>query len=105
MNSLVSYERSVRVGTAVAEELPRVAHFANLVEIEICDDECVFIARRFGHKLSARIAEVTLPVKLADVPRMLVSDAIDCADEVTVRNCVRRLFETPQIFRQSRHGR
>src|SRR6185369_7363853 len=100
MNSLVSYECAVCVGTAIAEELPRVAHFANLVEIEICDDERVFIAWRFGHKLPARIAEVTLPVKLTDVPRVLVSDAIDRADEITIRNCVRRLFETPQIFRQ-----
>jgi hypothetical protein len=29
-----------------------------------------------------------------------VSDAIDRADEVAIRNCVRRLFKPPQIFRQ-----
>ena len=63
-----------------------VLHFANLVEIEIRDDERVFIARRFRDKLPARIAEVTLSVKLADVPRLFVTDAIDRADEIAIRN-------------------
>src|SRR5262249_35080951 len=84
---------------------PRVTHFANLVEIEIGDDQRVFIARRFRDKLPARIAEVTLTIKLADVPRLFVTDAIDRADEVAIRNCVCRLFESPQIFRQARDSR
>src|ERR1044072_6843820 len=101
LTPLIGDECAIGIGTAIAEELPRVSHFANLVEIEIGDDECVLIARRLRDILPARIAEVTLPVKLADVPRLLVTDAIDRADEITVRNCVRRLFESPQIFRQA----
>src|SRR5437868_3427006 len=100
MNSICN-ERAVCVRPAVAEELPRVAHFANLVEIEICDDQRVFVARRFCDKLPTRIAEVTLTVKLTDVPRLLVTDAIDRSDEIAIRNCVCRLFQAPEIFRQS----
>src|SRR5215208_6098639 len=95
---LIGDERAVCVGTTVTEELPRVAYFTNLVEIEISNDQCVFIARRLRHKLSARIAEVTLTIKLADVPRLFMPDAIDRADEVAIRNRMRRLFQTPQIL-------
>src|SRR5437868_3880740 len=99
---LICDERAVCVGPAVAEELPRVTYFANLIEIEICNDQRVFVTRRFCDKLSARIAKVTLTVKLTDVPRLLVTDAIDRTDEITIRNCVGRLFQAPEVFRQAR---
>ena len=68
---LVGDERLVRLGPAVAEELPGVAHFADLVEVEVGDDELVLVARRLGDDLAARVAEVALAVELADVPRLL----------------------------------
>src|SRR5215212_7725459 len=95
---LVCDERAVRIRTTIAEELPRITYFTNLVEIQICYDECVFIPRRFRHKLPARIAEVTLTVKLADAPWLLMTDAINCADEVAIRHCMRRLFQPPEIL-------
>src|SRR6185503_3945556 len=52
----------------------------------------------------ARIAEVTLPVELSDVPRLLVADAIDGADEITIRHRMRRLLEPPEILRKSSHS-
>ena len=55
--------------------------------------------------LPARIAEVALPVELADVPRRLGPDAVDGADEVAVRDRVRRLLELPQVLRQPRDRR
>src|SRR5690349_14973948 len=100
-NNSIGDEGAVSVRAAIAEELPRVSHFANLVEIQIRDDERVFIARRFRDKLAARIAEVTLAVKLADVPWLFMADSIDCTDEISIRNCVCRLFESPQVFRQA----
>ena len=35
------YQRLIAVGTAVAEELPDVAHFGNHVEIKIGDDQFI----------------------------------------------------------------
>src|SRR5438270_10544889 len=95
----------VRVGAAVAEELPRVAHFANLIEVELRGDEGILVALCDREHLPSRIAEVALPVELADVPRSFESDAVDRADEVAVRDGVRRLLELPQILRQAGHRR
>ena len=54
-------------------ELPDVAHLANLVEVELGGDQLRLVARRLRHELPARVAEVTLAVELADVPRLLRS--------------------------------
>src|SRR5215218_6118843 len=96
---------TVRLGPAIAVELPHVAHFANLVEVDLRGDELVPIARGLRHELPARVAEVALAVKLADAPRLFVTHAIDRADEERVRHRVRRLLELPQVLGQSRHGR
>src|SRR5512144_1613026 len=95
----------VGLRTTIAEELPRVSHLTDLVEVELGGDQLRLVTRCGGEELPARIAEVTLPVELADVPRLLVSDAIDRADEIRVRDCVSWLLELPQILRQSRDGR
>src|SRR4051795_4308512 len=101
---LQSNDPVVRLRTAVAIELPGVADFADLVHVEVGDDEGVLIARRDGEHLAARIAEVALAVKLADVPRRFVADAVDRADKVAVRDGVRGLLELPEIFGESGHG-
>ena len=54
--------------------------------------------------LAARVAEVRLPVELADGPRLLGADAVDGADEVAVRHRVRRLLELPQVLGEPGHG-
>src|SRR5436305_5680775 len=101
---LESDDPVVRLRTAVAVELPRVADFADLVHIEVRDHERVLIARGHREHLAARIAEVALAVKLADVPRRLVADAVDGADEVAVRDGVGGLLELPEIFGESGYG-
>src|SRR5437868_7488668 len=95
-------QAAVRLGPPVAIELPRVAHLADLVEVELRGDQRALIALGDRKNLAARIAEVALSVKLADVPRRLKADAIDRPDEVAVRHRVRGLLELPQILRQSR---
>src|SRR5688572_6622988 len=102
LSTLVGDERLVCVGATVAEELPCVAHLAYLVEVQVGDDEGVLVARRLGDDLAARVAEVALAVELADVPRLLVADAVDGADEVAVGDGVRGLFELPEVFREAR---
>ena len=92
---LVRHQRAVGIGPAIAEKLPRVSHFANHVEIQIGNHQRVLIARRLGNKPPSRIAKITLPVKLTNVPGLFVPDAIDRADEVTVRHRMRRLLDPP----------
>src|SRR5205085_7208165 len=95
----------VTFGAAVAVELPDVTHLANLVEVQISDHQLVVVARRLRDDLAARVAEVALSVKLADVPGLLMADAIDGADEKAIGHGMRRLLKLPQVFRQPRNRR
>src|SRR5947208_17141579 len=86
--SLHFRDRPVRFGTAIAIELPGVPDLLDQPEIEVGNDEFVFVTTRNRYELPARVAEVTLSVELADVPRLLHADAIDRADEIPVRDGV-----------------
>src|SRR5438876_3242802 len=101
---LVRHQRSVSIRPAIAKELPRIAHLANFVEIQICNHQRVLVARTLSHKLAARITKITLTVKLANVPGLFVSDAIDCANEVSVCHRVSWLFDSPEILRKTCHS-
>src|SRR5262249_14713934 len=103
---LPSFFHKIAIGlrAAIAEELPHVPDFLNLIQIEIRDDHLFFIARSFGNDLSPRRAEVTLAVKLSNIPRVFASNSIDRPDEITVRNRMGRLFEFPEIFAQAGDG-
>ena len=95
-------QRAVRFGTAVAIELPHSSYFLNHVEIEIGDQDFIFSAAGLRYDLAARIAEITLAVKLTDIPRLFPANTIDRSYKVAVSCGVRGLFEFPQIFRESR---
>ena len=57
-------------------------------------------------ELATRIDEVALPVEIVVAEILLDSDAIDRANEIAVRQGVRHLLDTPQIFGKSaRRGR
>src|SRR6476661_826514 len=101
--TLQFHQPSVGLRAAIAEELPHVPHFADLVEIQLGRHELIPIPRRLRYELTTRVAEVALPVELADPPRVLVPDPIDRTHEERVRNGVRRLLELPQILGQPRH--
>src|SRR5580765_5406336 len=58
---------AVRIRSPVAVELPDVAHFADLVEIELGGDQFAAVARAGRDEAAARVAEVALPVEFADV--------------------------------------
>src|SRR5690349_21263103 len=91
-------ELVVRLGPTITKELPRVAHFANLVEVELSGDQLSLVARCSCEELSAWIAEVALTVELTNIPGLFVPNAIDCADEVRIGHCMGRLLELPQIL-------
>src|SRR5690606_34902099 len=103
--NLIINDRAIKIGSAVAEELPRVSNFADLVHIKIGDNKFVLIAASFGEDLPARIAKIALAVKLADVPRSFGTDAVYRPDEISVRDRVCRLLELPEIFAQTRDSR
>src|SRR5579862_889928 len=89
---------------AIAEELPGFADFLDVVEVELSDEQFVFVAAGLGNDFSARIAEITLAVELANFPRCFDTHAIDGGDEILVGDGVRGLLEFPEIFGESSDG-
>src|SRR6266498_2928259 len=97
---LIRDQRPIRVRPAVTKKLPGVAHFADQVKIQISDDQRIFVPWAFGNKLPPRIAKITLTVEFADVPGLFMTDAVYGTNEVSIRNCMGRLLQTPQILRK-----
>src|ERR1700676_137498 len=95
---------AVRLRTAVAIELPGIAHLLNLIQVQVGDEQLVFVAAGLRHNFSARIAEVALTVELADFPGLLRTDAIDGRDKIRIGDSMRGLLQLPKIFRKSRDG-
>src|SRR3989449_9478008 len=88
----------------IAIELPGGAHLVDFVQVQLSDEQLVFIAAGLRDDLPARVAEVALAVELADFPRPLVPDAVDGGDEIAVGHRVRGLLELPQMFGEARDG-
>src|SRR5918993_762398 len=95
-------DRPIGFGAPVTVELPGVADLLDQAQIEVSDDELLAVAAANRDDLPAWIAEVALAVKLADVPRCFVADSVDGADEVAIRDRVRRLLQLPEILGESR---
>src|SRR5713101_5319770 len=95
-------QRAVGFRTAVAIKLPDLSYFLDHVEIQVGDQHFVFVAAGLGEDFAARIAEITLAVKLSNVPWLFPTNTIDRTYEVSVRCGVCGLLEFPQIFRESR---
>src|SRR5262245_47118470 len=77
-------ERFVCIRPPVAEELPGVAHITNQIQIQVRNHQRVFITRRLSDELAARVAEIALAVKFADVPWRFIPDAIDRRDVIAI---------------------
>ena len=58
-------------------------------------DQFILVTRAFDKDLPARIAEIALAVKFADIPRGFGAYPVYSSDEIAVGNCMRRLFEFP----------
>src|SRR5262249_24771597 len=98
-------DRTVRLGPAIAVELPEVTDLADHVEVEVADDDVVGVAGGGGQDLAARVAEVALPVELADAPRIFPAGTVDGPHEIAVGDGVCGLFQLPKVFRQTGDGR
>src|SRR5688500_9775131 len=75
---------AVRLGPAIAVELPGAPHFLDHVEVHLGDDELVLVLAPLGEEVAARVDEVGAAVELADVPRRLGADPVARAHEVAV---------------------
>src|SRR6266849_7634020 len=95
----------IAVGTPVAEELPRVAHFRDHVEVEIGDHDFIFVAAGLRDDFAPWIAEITLAIEFAYVPRRFFPYPIQCSHKVSIGYGVRWLFKLPKIFGKTRDGR
>ena len=89
---------SVGFRAAVAIELPGVANFLNLLEIQFGDEQFVPVAAGLLDDFAARVAEVALAVKFANFPGSFGANAIDGGDEIRVGYRVSGLLEFPKIF-------
>src|SRR5262249_12494561 len=81
-----------------AEELPGVAHLADLVQVDVGDQHLVFAVRGLGDDLPARAAEIGGAVELVRVQRRLDADPVAGRDPEPVGHRVRRLLELPQVL-------
>jgi len=101
---LCACDFAVGFRAAVAIKLPSVADFLDFIEIQFRDEQLIFVAAGLLHDFPARIAEIALAVKLADLPGMLRADAIDGGDKISVGNGMRGLLQFPKIFGEPRDG-
>src|SRR5580704_11360102 len=83
---------AVGFGAAVAVELPRGADLRDFFEVDVVDEYLVIVATGLRNDFAARIAEVALAVKFANIPWSFFAYTVDCADEVAVGGGVRGLF-------------
>src|SRR5204862_3355349 len=75
--------------------------FGDHIQVEIGGQHLILVPRSLRDDLAARIAEVAGAIELADVPRRLDADAIDCAYEVAIGDRVRGLLQFPEILAEA----
>src|SRR5271154_4511738 len=95
---------AVGFGTAVAIELPGVADFLDFVEIQVGDEEFVFVAAGLRYDLTFGITKITFAVEFTDFPGLLGADAVDSGDEILIGDSVSGLLELPKIFGETCDG-
>src|ERR1700740_74876 len=87
----------VHIGTAIAIKLPVGAHFFELYEIQIRDNQLILVFASFSQDAPVGVRKVRRTEKLTDVPGRFGSDSVDSPNKVPVRHGVRALFKLPQI--------
>ena len=94
---------AVRVGPAVAVELPGLADLGDPVEVHVADQQLLVVgAADAADELAARIDEVALAVEVVVADVGLDADAVDGADEVAVGDGVADLLDPPQVLATGR---
>src|SRR6185436_1239293 len=101
------HQRAVRVRPSIAEELPRVAHLSDHVEVDLVHQQLVLVVTRLRFDLPARIDDVAGAVELTHTtrPGLFLANAIDGADEDAVGGGRGRLLQLPEILAQARDRR
>src|SRR3954470_10689007 len=97
-------QRGVGVRTAVAVELPAVADFPQLGQVEVPDDQFgLLVARHLADELGLRVDGVRRPVEVV-VAQLLDAHPVDGTDEVLVGDGCGRLLQLPQVGGQTARG-
>src|ERR1700721_2123040 len=97
-------DRSIAFRSTITEELPDFTNFRDHVQVKVGDHHFVLIPAGLGDNFAARIAEVALAVELPNAPWLFDAHAVDSAHKIAIGYSVRRLFEFPQIFRETGYG-
>src|SRR3989475_2342871 len=90
----------IHVRATIPVELPRIPHLAHEIQVKVSDEQLLLFLRRLRDDLAARIREVARTVIVVRTELFLLSDAIDRADPVSVRDRVRRLLDEPEMHRK-----
>src|SRR6266478_3708925 len=98
-----SGEFAVRFRSPLSIQMPRVAHLLYVIQVQLGDKQLVVVAAGLRHDFAPRIAEIALPVKFADFPRLFRAHAINRRNEIRVGHRVRRLLQLPEIFGEPCH--
>src|SRR5260370_29840165 len=77
-------KRLIAVGAPVAEELPRVAHLCDHIEVEIGDDDFVFVTAGLRDDFAAWVAQITLAIEFAYVPQRFFPHPVQHSHKVFV---------------------
>src|SRR5262245_7176588 len=92
---------AVGLRSSVAIELPNVSDFLDFFQVHIGDDDIVFVPTAHSQELPPRIDEIRLAVELANLPRFLNANPVDCPEEVLIGDSMGGLFEFPQVLAQT----
>jgi len=76
----------------ISIKLPSRSNVANLIQVQVGYHNFIFVSRTLNNDLATRVAEVTLAIKLTDIPRFFDSHSIDCSHEVPVGHGMGRLL-------------
>src|SRR6516225_2032251 len=95
VGALGASQRFVSLRAPIPIKLPGGTYFFDRLQIQISYQNLVLVTAGLSDDLAARVAEVTLSVKLSGIPGPLVTHAINGANKIAISDRVRRLLKLP----------
>src|SRR5215472_16040907 len=95
---------SIGLGAAIAIKLPGIPDFLNFIEVQVSNEQFIFVAAGLGNNFPTRIAKIALAVKFADLPGMLGADPIDGGNKISIGDGVSGLLQLPEVLGEAGDG-